>query len=352
MPDKQKYALWIAEQPNVPIFLQSWWMDAVSIGKHWEVKVWETQPKMQCCPGAQASSPAECSDTQCNLGVQASSPAEDNGEVIAAMPYLLRQRLGMRFVVMPQMTQLAGAWLASNANPETIADAIDSHLKFLHLSYYYQQFPINSPIPALLAQRGYTVSPRVTYRIEDCTDVEKIIAGYNRNKQRQLKKSTAFTLRQDNISPHEFYHFHQSALAAQGKVISYSELFLRQLLDAVLQHHQGTVLTLYDNQSPAQTMIAVALYVWDADAVHYLIAVQHPDYQHSGLMARLVTEGIRLAHQRHLAFDFEGSMIPGVAKHFAQFGAIPAIYYSVERCFNPLFRLFTSVYKYLTRRKR
>ena len=335
MPDKQKYALWIAEQPNVPIFLQSWWMDAVSIGKHWEVKVWETQPKMQCCPGAQAS-----------------SPAEDNGEVIAAMPYLLRQRLGMRFVVMPQMTQLAGAWLVSNANPETIADAIDRHIRSLHLSYYYQQFPINSPIPPLLANRGYIVSPRVTYRIEDCSDVEKIIAGYNRNKQRQLKKSAAFTLQQDNISPHEFYRFHQSALVAQGKVISYSEPFLRQLLDAVLQHHQGTVLTLYDNQSPAQTMIAVALYVWDADAVHYLIAAQRPDYQHQGLMARLVTEGIRLAHQRHLAFDFEGSMIPGVAKHFAQFGATPATYYSVERYFNPLFAGAKKLYLWHTRKLR
>ena len=317
MPDNQKYALWIASQPNAPVFFQSWWMDAVSVGKHWEAKVWD-----------------------------------DNGEVIAAMPYLLRQRLGMRFVVMPQMTQLSGAWLASKANPVTIADAIDRHIRSLHLSYYYQQFPINSPIPPLLANRGYTVSPRVTYRIEDCSDVEKVIAGYNRNKQRQLKKSATFMLRQDNISPHEFYHFHQSALAAQGKVISYSESFLHQLLDAVLLHHQGTILTLYDNQSPAQVLIAVALYVWDADAVHYLIAAQHPDYQHQGLMARLVTEGIRLAHQRHLAFDFEGSMIPGVAKHFAQFGAIPATYYSVERCFNPLFRLFTSVYKYLTRRKR
>ncbi len=335
MLDERKYAQWIAEQPNVPIFLQPWWMDAVSIGKHWEVKVWETQPKTQCCPGAQAS-----------------SPAKDNGEVIAAMPYLLRQRLGMRFVVMPQMTQLAGAWLASNVNPETIADAIDSHLKSLHLSYYYQQFPINSPIPALLANRGYTVSPRVTYRIEDCSDVEKIIAGYNRNKQRQLKKSAAFTLRQDNLSPDEFHRFHQSALAAQGKVISYSEPFLRQLLDAVLQHRQGIVLTLYDNQSPAQTMIAVALYVWDADAVHYLIAAQHPDYQHQGLMARLVTEGIRLAHQRHLAFDFEGSMIPGVAKHFAQFGATPATYYSVERYFNPLFAGAKKLYLWHTRKLR
>ena len=317
MPEKQKYAQWLAQQPNVPVFLQPWWMDAVSIGKHWEAKVWE-----------------------------------ENGEVIAAMPYLLRQRLWMRYIVMPQKTQLAGAWLANDTEPATIADAIDRHLKSLHLTYYYQQFPIHSPIPPLLANRGYTIATRVTYRIEDCSDVERVIAGYNRNKQRQLKKSAHFTLRQDDISPQAFFRFHQSALTAQGKVINYSEPFVTQLLSAAQQHQQGTVLTLYSNQTASPTLIAAAIYVWDSDAVHYLMAAQHPDFQHLGLMARLVTEGIRLAHNRHLAFDFEGSMIPGVAKHFAQFGAIPATYCSVERYFNPIFRLFTSVYRYLTRKKR
>lgn len=317
MPDLQKYVQWIPSQTYIPIFFQPWWMDAVCDGKSWETKVWE-----------------------------------ENSGVLAAMPYLLRQRMGMRFIVMPQMTQLAGAWVSPTANPTTIADAIHQHLLSLRLSYYYQQFPLNSSIPILLASKGYTIAPRVTYRIEDCSDVQKIIAKYNRNKQRQLKKSATYMLRQDNISPQEFHCFHRSALASQGKEISYSELFLEKLLAAVQQHHQGTILTLYDNQSATPLLIAAALYVWDADAVRYLIAAQHPDYQHCGLMARLVTEGIQLAHQRQIAFDFEGSMIPGVAKHFAQFGAAPATYYSVERYFNPLFCFCNSAYQFLTRRKR
>lgn len=323
MTNKERYVAWAAEQDNLPIFLQPWWMEAVCIGKEWNVLLAENE----------------------------------QGEIMGVMPYLIRKRLGMRYIVMPQQTQIGGIWISGEYTEDQCVVAevcrrMADQLGLLHLAYYYQQYAINSPIPALLANRGYTVSPRVTYRIEDCSDVEKIIAGYNRNKQRQLKKSAVFTLRQDNISPKEFFCFHQSVLATKGKVISYAEPFFLQLFDAIRQHHQGTILTLYDNQSSVQMLIAVALYVWDADAVHYLIAAQHPHYQHSGLMARLVTEGIRLAHQRHLAFDFEGSMIPGVAKHFAQFGAIPATYYSVERYFNPFFRFFTSAYQYLTHRKR
>lgn len=313
MPDKQKYAYWIADQPKVPIFLQPWWLDAVCVGKHWEAKIWE-----------------------------------EKGEVIAAMPYLLRHRMGMRFVVMPQMTQLAGAWLASNANPETIADAIDSHLKSLHLSYYYQQFPINSPIPALLANRGYAVSPRVTYRIEDCSDVEKVVEKYHRNKRQQLKKASTFSVKRGVLSVSEFYAFHTFTLAQEGKVISYSRQLLIDMFADIAKRDRGVVVSIYNGE----VLIAASVMVWDDDAVRYLITSRHHDYANSGVMALMVTEGVKIASERGVAFDFEGSMIPGVAQYFSEFGSVPITYYSVERYFNPFFRFFTSAYQYLTRRKR
>ena len=63
-------------------------------------------------------------------------------------------------------------------------------------------------------------------------------------------------------------------------------------------------------------------------------------------------EAIRFASEKGLAFDFEGSMIPGVANHYAQFGSTPCYFYEVEKVYNPLFRIVLKLYHLMTRKKR
>ena len=62
-------------------------------------------------------------------------------------------------------------------------------------------------------------------------------------------------------------------------------------------------------------------------------------YNESGAGALLVLEAMKLAREKHVIFDFEGSMDRGVAKHYKQFGSTPVKYYSVEKYYKPLFRL-------------
>ena len=42
-----------------------------------------------------------------------------------------------------------------------------------------------------------------------------------------------------------------------------------------------------------------------------------------------------------VVFDFEGSMIKGVANHYKQFGSTPMTYYSVEKYYRWYFRIAT-----------
>lgn len=321
MTDKEAYCIWCQTQVDLPVFLQPWWLDAVCINKEWRIALFQS-----------------------------------NGIVQAAMPYLIRKRLWIRYILMPQQTQIGGVWITdrqcSLVEIQQLPRQVDKAIRRLRLGYYYQHFPINSPIPLAMRDLGYTVSERVTYRINDCSDVEKVISRYNRNKQRQLRKSQQYIAREDILSAEQLFDFHQCALQAQGKVISYSKELLLTLVNSAITHQQGTIVSLHLPSETPQEPIAAAFYVWDNDSVHYLIAAQHPDYTDCGLMARLVTEGIRLAHKRNIAFDFEGSMIPGVAKHFQQFGATPTAYYSVERFFNPSFRLLYRIYQFITRKKR
>ena len=78
-------------------------------------------------------------------------------------------------------------------------------------------------------------------------------------------------------------------------------------------------------------VLAAAFLVWDQHSMYYLIPCYNPQYKDSGASALLALEAIKLARQKGVSFDFEGSMIRGVANHYKQFGSTRTIYYSVER---------------------
>ena len=295
---KDAYRTYCVEKPDMPLFMRDWWMDAVCIGKEWEV--------------------------------------------IAGMPCLVRKRLGMQFVLMPQETQIGG-YFGENVTAEEIAEA----LKRRKLAYYYQHFPLGSPLPKQLEKLGFTIREHKTYRIENLLDISVIEKRFSKNKQRQIAKAAG--LETVMLTAEEFYPFHAACLAEQGKEIAYSETFLKTLDAACKAHNARSIIGIQDKEG--QLYAAVYL-VYDQNTCYYLIPCYSKRYGDSGAGARLVLESIRFASEHSKTFDFEGSMIPGVANHYAQFGSEAAIFYEVEKVYNPLALIALRIYKHLTRRKR
>ena len=79
MTNKQLYAQFCESNPDVPLFMRDWWLDAVCAGKQWDAFI----------------------------------EKDANGEICAALPYLFRTRARMNYIVMPQMTQI---WVLSLRN--------------------------------------------------------------------------------------------------------------------------------------------------------------------------------------------------------------------------------------------
>ena len=306
------YHTYCLESPDMPLFMRDWWMDAVCVGKHWEL--------------------------------------------IAGMPCLLRERVGMRFVVMPQQTQIGGLWCSKQDSLMLVqqraallqkAAEIDKELRQRHLDYYYQHFPIGSPLPEELKKLGFSIRKHTTYRIDNLQDMDAVRSGYSENKKRQIRKAAALELVE--VSPERFYIFHKKCLKDQGKEIAYSEAFFRSLDAACEAHDARAILGLQDVSG---ALHAAVYLVYDRNTCYFLIPCYAPQFGSSGAGARIVDEAIQFAAKHSKTFDFEGSMIPGVANHYAQFGSTAAYFYEVERVYNPLFRVVKKVYHLVTRKKR
>ena len=317
MTNKERYHELCQNTPSLPLFMMDWWMDAVCAGKEWDVLL----------------------------------STDENGEIQAALPYLLRKRAWMKYIVMPQQTQIGGIWICEKAKEDNgkvaeICQNFANQLESLGLSYYYQHYPIDSPAAEQMQAMGFKTKERVTYRIEDLSDLDKVIGAFSKNKKRQLQK--ALSLHADtSMGVEDFYRFHTQCLQEQGKQISYSREFLLVLERKAARLKQSQILSICNADNE---VLAAAFLVWDTHSMYYLIPCYKPQYKDTGAGALLVLEAIKLARQQGVAFDFEGSMIRGVANHYKQFGSKRTLYYSVEKYYKWYF-WFANAWNWLRERK-
>ena len=320
MTNKEKYHDFCNQTPALPMFLQDWWMDAVCAGKQWDVLI----------------------------------SYDNKGEIQAVLPYLLGKRAWMKYIIMPQQTQLGGIWISDATladNKKRIAEICQDfahQLAEMKLCYYYQQYCIGSIAVEAMRALGFKAKERVTYRIEDISDTEKLLESFSKNKRRQLQKAQALHV-DKQMNAEEFYRYHSRCLRAQGKPINYTREFLLVLERKTARAQQSQIISICNKENQ---VLAAAYLVWDKQNMYYLIPCYDPQHKDSGASALLVLEAIKLAQEKGVAFDFEGSMIAGVANHYKQFGSTATTYYSIEKYYKWWFWLANAINRLRERKMR
>lgn len=316
MTNKELYIQWAKQQDELPVFMQPWWLDAVCAGKQWDVLLYFN-----------------------NVSDPQDRKVED---IEAVMPYLLCKRLWMRWIAMPQQTQIGGIWLTRNGGFDAHNELIDlpriaedfaEQLQALNIHYYYQQFPVGSRMVEPMQALHFKVRERVTYQINDLHDLNQLVNSFSKNKKRQLQKAVTLSV-DKSLSPEQFYSFHRLCMALQKKQISYSREFFLVLQRKTEREKQSQIIAIRNADGE---LCAAAYLVWDKQRLYYLIPCYNSLYKDSGAGALLVMEAIKLAREKGVTFDFEGSMRRGTAAHYKQFGSQKMTYYSVERYYRPLF---------------
>ena len=176
----------------------------------------------------------------------------------------------------------------------------------------------------------------------------QVIDNFSRNKKRQLHKALSLHAER-GLDIETFYLFHSRCLGEKNKRISYTREFLLVLAKKCERNQCCETIAIRNADGE---LYAAGFVVWDTDAMHYLIAAQDEQHNDSGAMALLVLECIKLAREKGVKFDFEGSMIRGVARHFQQFGAKPAQYCCVYKYYSWWFAIVYWFYRLFTRDQR
>jgi len=277
-------------------FEEPWWLDAVAPGRWRAVEVY------------------------------------DAAGLRARLPLAVSRRRGLTIATPPPYTPVQGPWLraveGSAAHRLTeYTEALDElagalpRLDLLRLAFV-PELPTFLPF----VWRGFTATVRVTYRLEDLSDLDGVWGGFRQSVRRAVRSAErTLAVRDGDAGP---------LLALVGETFSRQGLgipepdALRRLAEALAARGAGRLLVAEDADGAPQAALLMA---WDERYAYYLIGGQTDAGRAAGGAALLMWHAIRHAAQVSRGFDFEGSMIPSIERFFRSFGGRQVPYVEVTR---------------------
>lgn len=293
------------EDLDIPLFQQFWWLEAVtSLGKRWEVVL----------------------------------SYDKKGAVSAALPFLLGSKLGVRYILQPQLSQFGGPYYCPSVArlgdaqrlpaEQYAANQLIDQLHALHPLFYQQSFSPSVTNWLPFYWRGFHQTTRYTYRLNDLSEPDRLFRAFNRNERQRRIRRLISQCHCVDLSPNAFALFQDQCRrqAAQRNLLP--SALVEHVCAAALRRRQGLVLGLTDNGG---TLMAALFSPFDRHAGYFLVPALDSAYKNEGAMETLVWLTIqRLSSLTH-AYDFEGSMSPGIERFYRSFGAVQTPYFALSK---------------------
>jgi hypothetical protein len=255
-------------------------------------------------------------------------------EIVARMPYTVKKRYGLNYLLMPPLTQNLGPWLRSSkakyakklGQEKKIARELIDKLPSFDL--FRQNFSptVTNWLPFYWA--GFKQSTHYTYRLEDLTDLDAIWKGFRANIKTDIRKAKKAVSIRDDLGIDRFLSVYALTFQRQGREQPHSKELVCRLDEACSKREVRKIFFAEDSRGRIHGVLYL---IWDQDTAYYLMGGSDPELRNSGAGSLLVWEAIQFAATVTRAFDFEGSMIESIERFFRAFGAKQVPYFHVTK---------------------
>lgn len=299
---KTRYREKASSLDGLAIFSQPWWLDAVCGAENWGVTLYEK-----------------------------------GGQLVGALPYFVKKKLGLSAITMPKMTQHMGPWIryfegqkrASRLSHEKeVFTQLVEKLPKVSFTIYNLSNSISNWLP--FYWMGFSATPRYTYVIDELSDLESLWDGFDsglRGMIRKARKNGIIVEETDDLSV--FLKLHRMTYERQGVEPPQPESLLRRVDDACKARDARSLYVARDQGGRAHSGVYC---VYDQVTTYYLMSGADPELRNSGANGLALWKSIQDAAARdNERFDFEGSMKQSIERFFRDFGARQKLYYHLYR---------------------
>lgn len=305
--NKDTYAQFCRQTPELPIFFQDWYLDAVTQEGEWNAAL-----------------------------------VESGGKVLGVWPYFLKKKAGFQYITMPLFVKFMGPWLADNPSlteQHQLLQALQEKLPKIAGIKQDCHYQFSNWLP--LYWQGYQQTTKYSYRL-DINHLDQVQKNINRNMRRNLLKASQqleATLLND---PEQFFAINEMSFSRQGLVAPYSKAQFLKHDQALEQHRARQIFFGKDAQGRPH---AAAYLIWDKQSSYYHLAGDDPALRQSGASIFLIWEAIRYTKEvlGLDTFDFEGSMLPKIEAIRRQFGAQQQPYFYIQKYYSRPYQLLEQI---------
>ena len=296
---KEKYIAFANSNEDICIYNRPFWLDAVCGEDNWDAVV-----------------------------------VEKDGEIVAAVPYHMRKKMGVRCVLEPQLTQCLEIWIKPVENMKqeqflhyqfsTIGEVVRKLLE-VKADFYYQMVSPKLDNWMPFCWEGFHQETRYTFIIEKGKSTEDILTCMSSAMRREIRQASESGLIEELSDIDIFYEYQTFAYSRRGMKNPVSKSLTERLYDICKASNACKILAVKENGK----ICCVGFYVYDRVTVYELLSGTDPDERNKNYKALMTYEMIKYAMETSRNFDFEGSMVQSIAENNRRFGAKMVPYYKI-----------------------
>ncbi|MCB9032167.1 MAG: GNAT family N-acetyltransferase [Chitinophagales bacterium] len=231
-------------------------------------------------------------------------------EYAAVFPLPVRKKWGFRAVFQPFFCQQLGLFVTDAAQYDLLPEFLRAIPKrFIRV---YVQLNTRNSMPA--------ADHRVTYQIPLQRDYASIAEQYGTIVRKNMKRIGNMELTHES-SPDvpTFLRFLKENLGDKLSDLGPNDMHMLQaLLQMLLERKEGFIRYALDESGQRQGAVFL---VHSHGMLIYLLAAHTPAGKKKSVMTYLIDSVLQEYAEKEKLFDFEGSMIPGIANFYSNFGA-------------------------------
>ncbi len=300
-PEVQSPSTWdglVDQSPQGIFYCREWWLDAVAPGRYQLLTVRKGQ------------------------------------EIRAGWPIVLAKNSKVPQIITPPLTQKLGILFAKStakysedlANQHKLIDELIEQLPAG--AALAQNFHENFTNWLPFYWRGYQQTSRYTYVLDNLSDTGALWDQMRPTTRTQIRKAQKNGLRVVETDDLEhFYRVNSKTFERQGLATPYRLEFVQRIDDACTRHAGRKI---FMALGPDGRVRAAIYIVYDAQCAVLLLSGGDEDLRGDAAGSLLTWESIRFAATVSRRFDFEGSMLRPVERHYRGFGARQTPYFRIS----------------------
>lgn len=306
--DKNTFIRWAAKQPQLPVFFQPWYLDAVCSNGQWQAHLYQN----------------------------------DKGTIEGVLVYYLTTKYKRQVINMPMLTPYSGIWMPPATAEKEVYKTRNINKIVAELAHsipsdvvlYRQSFlPEFNNWMAFYWQR-YFQTTRYTFVIEDLKQWSLNDAATNvRNK---INKASALITITEDIPLEKVYQMADDILTQKGIQLQWKQDAFMRWDEVLNKHSKRFIVGAKDSDGRVH---ATAYVIVDQATAYLMILASDKVLRKSGAVPLVIYHAIMKAAKVATRFDFEGSMLASLFDLFSGFGGKLTPYHSIYKTKNLFWQL-------------